>query len=373
MQKQILIAPNAFKNCLSAVELAGIIKNVIYQSGRDFSCQIAPIADGGDGTIDVINSYFKESRFITTNVHDPLFRPIKTKWLLLNKDIAIVELSKASGIALLGPEELDPYNATTFGTGELVKNVLDFGCKKIIITLGGSATIEAGLGLLSALGVDFLDEEKLILKPVMASLSRVQSIDLSKLDSRLQRVKLDVLSDVQNSLLGKNGVKQFFKQKGVKEEEFNLLETNINHFANIVQRHINNDKRFDLMGGSAGGVAFSLMTLLDADVCPGFQFFSKLVSMEDIIKKTDTVITGEGSLDSQTLMGKAVYELAKLARNCNKKVIALCGQYDKSINWNLYNINKVIQIMPDNGTVVDSLRNAKSYVEFALRKHIDCL
>lgn len=369
MPKRILISPNAFKHSLSAIEVAKIVKATLNLLKLDISCEIAPIADGGDGTIDVLNFYFPKSKLVKCTVHDPLMRVIESEWLLLDKETAVIELAKASGLVLLKEEELNPMWANTFGTGELILSALDKGCKKIIITLGGSATVDAGLGILHALGVKIFDKKKRPVKPGGGFLSTISEIDLRSVDKRIKNVQLHVLCDVKSTLFGKNGTINFSSQKGAKEGEIVVLENGMKHFSEIVKKMTGYEFEMEPMVGAAGGVAFSLKSILGAELFGGFSYISKLISLEEKIKDSDLLITGEGFLDKQTLMGKGVYELAKLADKYNKKVIVFCGNYDSSINWGTYNINNVIKLDSFGLSLAESLKNAKDLLEKAVKSN----
>lgn len=363
MIKQILIAPNAFKHSLSAIDAAQIIKSEIDSLKLDVKCELAPIADGGDGTIDVIHFYFKKSKYVECEVCDPLMRKIKAKWLLFDNETAIVELSKASGISLLNEKELNPMWANTYGTGELILSALNKGCRKIIIALGGSATVDAGLGLLTALGVKIYDNKKHKIKSGGGFLHSVCGIDLSSVDKRIKDVTFHVLCDVKSTLFGKTGTVNFSAQKGAKEGEMFILENGMKHFSSIVKKITGCEYEDEPMVGAAGGVAYSLKTFLHAELFGGFLYLSNLISLEEKIKNSDLIITGEGNLDLQTLMGKGVCELAKLAEKYQKKVVVFCGNYDSSVNWATYNVNQVIKIDSEGLSLGESLRKAKDLLE----------
>lgn len=377
MPKRILIAPNAFKHSLSAIEIANVIKSSIDSLNIDVKCELAPIADGGDGTIDVIKFYFKNSRFVECTVSDPLMRKIRAKWLLLDKETAVIELAKASGLSLLKENELNPMWANTYGTGEMILSALDKGIKKIILTLGGSATVDGGVGILQRLGVRILDKKKNIVKPGGGFLSTVETIDLSLLDRRVKNCSMHLLCDVKIPLIGEKGtVKRFATQKGAKEGEKIILENAMRHYAEIVKNFVGVDYQFDPMVGAAGGVAFSLRAILNAELHLGFPYLSRLVGLDEKVKSTDLIITGEGNLDSQTILGKGVYELAKIANSYKKKMIALCGDYDKQIDWPNYHISKVLSIKPENLPLSESIKNAKDLIKKAIiseyKQFINC-
>lgn len=370
MSKKILIAPNAFKHSLSAIEVSKIIKQALDSLGLNLKYDLTPIADGGDGTIDVLNLSFPKSKFIKAKVHDPLMREIESLWLLWDENTAIVELAKASGITLLKQNELNPMWANTFGTGELILSALDKGSKKIIIALGGSATIDAGVGILEALGVRFEDKKRNKVKAGGGFLSSIEKISLNHLDKRIKDCEFHVLCDVRATLTGEKGtVQKFATQKGAKEGEKIILEQGMKHLAKIVKEYTKSDFEFEQMVGAAGGVAFSLKAFLNADLFSGFVYLANLISLEEKIKNVDLIITGEGNLDSQSLMGKGVAELAKLAKKHNKKVIALCGDYDKNINWKEHYIEHVIEINPQGLPLEESLKNTKQLILKAVEQN----
>lgn len=372
MSKKILISPNAFKHSLSSIEVAGVIKNSVKSYDINLPCQIAPIADGGDGSIDILNFYFNKSKYIDCQVQDPLGRSINSKWLLLEKDVAVIELAKASGISLLSSDELNPMWANTYGTGQLINSALNEGCKKIIIAVGGSATVDAGVGALQALGVKFFDNKKHLVKAGGGFLTSINEFSLSGLNKNLKGVSLHVLCDVQIPLTGEKGtVNKFSAQKGAKEGERVILEKGMKHYAKIVKETINSDCENEPMVGAAGGVSFSLKSILDAELFSGFSYLSKLTSLEEKIKESDLIITGEGRLDNQTILGKGVFEIVKLSKKYDKEIVVLCGSYDGSINWKSHDIDNIIQIQPDGMSLDESLKNTKELLEVSIKTYIE--
>lgn len=368
--KKILISPNAFKGSLGAIEVAQTIKSTLSSLNLNLNLNIetAPIADGGDGTIDVINYYFKKSRFIDSEVQDPLGRKIKSKWLLLDSQTALIELAKASGLSLLRGHELNPMWANTFGTGELISSAIDKGCTKIIVTLGGSATVDGGAGILQALGVKFFDKKKQIVKAGGGYLNQIEKFDLSSTDKRLKKIRFDLLCDVRIPLIGEGGtVKKFSCQKGASVGEMVVLEEGMKHFAKVTKNLLGCDYELEQMVGSAGGVAYGLKSFLGAELFNGFVYLANMIGLEEKIKNSDLIITGEGSLDSQTLLGKGVFELTKLASKYKKNVIALCGIYDKNIDWTSHGLINVIQVKPDDLSLAESLKNTKNLIEKAIK------
>lgn len=370
MSQKILITPNAFKHSLSAIEAAKTIKQALDSLGLNLKYELLPIADGGDGTIDILNFSFPKSKFIKAKVHDPLMREIESLWLLWDENTAVIELAKASGVALLSNDELNPFWANTYGTGELILSALDKGCKKIIIALGGSATIDAGAGILEALGVRFEDKKRNKVKSGGGFLSSIEKIDLHHLDKRIKDCEFHMLCDVSIPLTGEKGtIQRFGTQKGAREGEKIILENGMKHLAKVAKQYTGNDFESVPMVGAAGGVAFSLKTFLGTKLFGGFSYLANLISLEEKIKNSDLIITGEGNLDTQSLMGKGVIELAKLAKKHNKKVIVVCGDYDRNINWREYHIDHVIEIKPDNLSLEESLKNTKKLLTKAIEKN----
>ncbi len=367
MKTKILIAPNAFKHSLSAIEITEVIKKSIDSFGLDLSCEIAPIADGGDGTIDVVKYYSKNSKYAYCSVFNPLMKQIKSKWLLLDKNTAVIELSKASGLALLNKNQLNPLEANTYGSGQLILSALNRGCRKIILTLGGSATVDAGLGAMCALGLKIYDRNKKQLKPCASSLMKIRTVDTTNLDKRLRNCQFTILCDVQNTLTGPNGTSMFAEQKGANKKDKELIEAGLINYANIIQKQYKKKYLTAPMLGAAGGVAYSFKVFLNAKVCSGFSYISKLITLENRIRNSEIIITGEGKLDKQSSMGKGVFELAKLCKKYRKKVIAICGIYERYKH--LHNIDHVIPIKPKSMSVRTSIQKTGYLIDIALQKH----
>src|SRR3989338_1726808 len=368
--KQILVAPNAFKNSLSSIEAASVIAAGLKSLKLNLSVIQAPIADGGDGTLEVCKYHFKKSRYITCLVHDPLMRKIKSSWLYLNKNTALIELSKASGLALLNQKELNPLRTNTIGTGELILDALNKKCKKIILTIGGSATLDAGFGILYALGAKFYDKDRKLLMPNGFSLHLIKQIDLNLIDKRIFNVQIIVLCDVQNPFYGKDGSIKYATQKGADKSDLMILNKGIKNISVLTKKLTSKKSDLHLMTGDAGGVAFGMKAFLGAKLTPGFSFIESLISLEQKIRKSGFIISGEGSLDKQTISGKGVYELGKLAYRYKKPVAVFCGTYDKKIIWKKYNLHPVIQLKTDNMPISYSIKNVRKLLKKSIiNKH----
>ncbi len=324
---RILIAPNAFKHSLNAEEAALAIKEGFMQSKLHCECECFPIGDGGDGTAELIVKKCG-GQFLKAATHDALGREINAAFGLIDEGkTAVIEMADASGIRLLKREELNPLIATSFGTGEQVKVALDKGAKKIIIGMGGSATVDGGCGILKALGVRFLNAAKEDLQGLPGSFTEVHSIDCSGLDERILDSEVTVLCDVDNMLLGEYGSAAIFgPQKGASAHDVKKLNAALGKLAEVVLQQTGKDMSAIKHGGTAGGAAAGLYALLNAKLVNGIDHFLELTSFDSALEKTDLVITGEGSIDEQTLQGKGPFGVAYRAKLKGLPVIGLAGK-----------------------------------------------
>jgi glycerate 2-kinase len=321
----ILIAPNAFKNSLSAKEAAQAIEEGLRQSRLSFTAELFPVGDGGDGTGDLLMAKMGAVR-IDAPAHDPLDM-LRPSYFGLAPDVAVVEMANASGLRLIDAGERDPLRASSRGTGDLILAALAKEPGVILIGLGGSATVDGGTGILTALGIRFLDGDGRDLPPSPANLIRLASIDASSLDARLKTTMITVLCDVKNPLLGPEGAASVFgPQKGASPETVLLLETALQRFAYIVRQQLGIDIATLPMGGSAGGTAAGLHALLGARLVNGIDYFLDVTGFDEALAQTDLVITGEGSIDEQTLRGKAPFGVASRAKKIGLPVIAMAGR-----------------------------------------------
>lgn len=321
----ILIAPNAFKHSLDAETAAAAITEGLFLSPLDCTCECFPIGDGGDGTGDLIVKRCK-GEFITTTVHDPLGKKISASFGLIdNGATAVIEMAAASGICLLSTAELNPLQASSVGTGELIKHALDLGVKKLIISMGGSATVDGGAGILQSLGVQFRGPKQPAHLP--ENLRFLEEVDLSGLDPRISACEIMILCDVENTLLGASGAAAVFgPQKGASKEEVPLLEAGLKRFADIALKQIGKDAAGVIHGGTAGGAAAGLYAFLNAKLVNGIDYFLHLTGFDIALQKADLLITGEGSIDRQTLQGKGPFGVASRAKNKGIPVIGLAGK-----------------------------------------------
>ena len=327
MVKNILIAPNAFKNSLSAADASTAIAKGFLQSKLNCTCTCFPVADGGDGTANLIIEKFN-GKLITVKVSDPFGREISASFGLIdNGKTAVIEMADASGLRLLNATELNPLKASTYGTGEMITYALNEGVDHIIIGMGGSATVDGGTGILQALGVRFIDANGNDLIELPENLSQLYTFDLSKIDQRIFACAITILCDVDNYLLGPLGSATVFgPQKGATAESVIKLEASLNTLRNIVLKDTGKDIGLIKYGGAAGGAAAGLNAILNAALVPGAAYFLKLAGFEENLLKADIVITGEGSIDEQTLQGKVPFAVAEMAKNNGLPVIGLAGK-----------------------------------------------
>jgi glycerate kinase len=323
----ILIAPNAFKNSLDASQAAVAIQQGLKLSKLECTSECFPIADGGDGTGGLIIERCK-GKVIWKEVHDPLGRKIEASFGLIDKGkTAVIEMANASGLRLLNKDELNPLKASSYGAGQLIRFAVDEGADKIIIAMGGSATVDGGCGILSALGIIFLDAngERLIATPEY--LVNVAKVDITELDPRILDREVIILCDVDNQLLGPQGAaKVFGPQKGASVDDVQLLEAFLENFAVVSTAQTGIDMAHIKHGGAAGGATAGLYTWLNAKLVNGIEYFLSLTNFDEALKRSDLVITGEGSIDRQTLQGKGPYGVALRAKNKNIPVIGLAGK-----------------------------------------------
>jgi len=328
---QILVAPNAFKNSLAAEDVARAINEGLEQSKLQCTTHCFPVGDGGDGTAELIVKYYNGTT-VPETVHDPLMRNISSSFGLIEKGkTAVIEMANASGLKLLHSNELDPLHTSSSGTGELITKALDKGVTRIIMCVGGSATVDGAVGLLQALGFRFLDRTGTQLINTPETLVDLETIDFSDVDERVKQCKIVVLCDVKNTLLGKEGAAAVFgPQKGASPGDVKKLEASLTKLGDIIFKQTGKNISMIESGGAAGGTGAGLAALLNADLVNGIDYFLSLTNFDDALAGKDLVITGEGSIDLQTLHGKGPFGVAKRAKEKGIPVIGLAGKIPRS-------------------------------------------
>lgn len=323
---KIVIAPDSFKDSLSAEGVAAAIASGIAAVLPDAELVRCPMADGGEGTMEaIVAACHGEQRSLS--VRGPLGEPVTAHWGWLGDSrTAIIEMAQASGLQLLTLEQRDACRTSTFGTGQLIGAALDAGAERIILAIGGSATNDAGSGMLRALGLRTFDAQGAAVEEGGLALSQVARVDASGLDPRLSGVRLEVAADVDNPLCGSNGASAIFgPQKGASPEQVELLDHALGHFADHCAQVLGRDVR-DFPGcGAAGGMGFAARAFLDAQFRPGIEVVAELAGLDAAVQGADLVITGEGRFDAQTLRGKTPFGVARVARRHGVPVVVIAG------------------------------------------------
>lgn len=323
---KIVVAPDSFKESLSAMEVAQAIEKGFRAVFPDAQIEKIPMADGGEGTVQSLVDA-TGGKIITKEVTGPLGEKVTAFFGVLGDGkTAVIEMAAASGLHLVPMEKRNPLLTTTRGTGELILAALDEGVDHLIIGIGGSATNDGGSGMAQALGARLLDKDRNEIAPGGGSLDKLANIDISELDARLQNVKIEVACDVDNPLIGQDGASHVFgPQKGATPEMVEQLDQNLAHYATILARDLGKDVAHIPGAGAAGGLGAGLLAFLDAELKSGIDIVIAATDLEEKIKDADLVITGEGKIDSQTIHGKTPIGVAKTAKKFNIPVIAICG------------------------------------------------
>lgn len=366
---KIVIAPDSFKESLSALEAANAIERGFKAIFPDAQYKKMPMADGGEGTVQSLVDATQGS-IIQRTVTGPLEEPVNAFFGLMGDGkTAVIEMAAASGLHLVPSEKRNPLLTSTRGTGELIAAAMDTGVQHIIIGIGGSATNDAGAGMIQALGGKLLDKNGRETGPGGGSLAELSAIDMSNLDSRLRDVHIQVACDVDNPLTGPRGASAIFgPQKGATPEMVQLLDRNLGHFADVVEHALGKPFR-DIEGaGAAGGIGGSLLAFLNADLKRGIDIVLEAVNFENEVKSADLVITGEGRIDSQTIYGKTPIGVAKAAKKHGIPVIGLAGSLsDDSHIVHEHGIDVLFSIVPGVITLPDALKKAAIYMENTAR------
>jgi glycerate kinase len=353
-----LIAPQEFKGTLTASEAAEALRAGLREAAPEVLLDVAPLADGGPGTVDAMLAGTVGERRVLT-VQGPLGTPVEAAYAVLDSgQTAIIEMAAASGLSLLRPDELDARHASTYGTGELIRAALDSGCTRIIVGLGGSATNDAGAGALAALGYRFLDVEGKPLPPGGAALRRMARMDSSLRHPRLTEVELLAATDVTAPLLGPNGASQLFgPQKGADPQAVEELEEALAFFAQGLAPEF-----IRVPGaGAAGGFGYGLAVLVGANIVSGYSLVAQALRLERRVAVADAVITGEGRFDRQTALGKGPAALARTCKEMGKPVVLFAGSVAREEGLDTSLFHEVIDVgnpARDKAAAVQALREA---------------
>lgn len=366
IRMKILIAPNAFKGSLTATEVSEALKEGLMQSNIKASINLCPVGDGGDGTGALLRKHLN-AETIFAQVRNPIGKIIDTSFGWIEKEkTAIIEMADAAGLRLLKPYEYNVLQANTYGLGQLLNSCLDRNPTQIILCIGGSATVDGGTGMMSALGVRFKNSFGKILQNLPNDLLDLATIDNSNLDKRIGNTKLIILCDVKTTLLAENGAAAMFgPQKGANKKQIEILENILNRLDIIVQSQTGITMSKIVSGGAAGGVAAILSAYFKAKLVDGTDYFLRFVKFEQELKNTNLVITGEGKLDRQTLEGKAPYEVAMKAKENEIPIIAVAGDLVKEDKAELQKLfNHIIAInKPEDALDVSIMKTRLNLLE----------
>ena len=361
----ILICPDKFKDSLTAQQVCEALEIGIKKRRPKSVIQLMPLADGGEGTLEVIKT-IHGGEWIQKKVNDPLFRPIEANYLwLADQKIAYIEMSRASGIELLKIKERNPYLTSTFGTGELILDAIEKGASEIILTIGGSATNDAGIGMAAALGFKFLNKDQEELKAVGESLALIHSIIPSPLIHKIQGVKFKVITDVQNPLAGKEGAAYVFaKQKGANAEMIKYLDKGLINMQKLIGQTEKGVIGEMKGAGAAGGLGAGAIYFLQAEIAMGAEWLLTKIHFDRAVKKADYVITGEGKIDGQTWGGKLISQVIARCDKQFKQAILVCGVFEDPEKLPIFFDSKeVYSVLSKAKNPKDSMANAAIYLE----------
>lgn len=320
----VVIAPDSFKECATAAEAAEAMAAGWLRADPGAELRVVPVADGGEGTVAALSA---RGQLRETDVTGPMGEAVTARWALLDDGTAVIEMAEAAGLHLVAPQHRDPMTAATRGVGELVRAGLEAGARRFIVGVGGSATNDGGAGMAQALGASLRDAEGRELNPGGAALANIAEIDASGMDARLAECTVLVACDVDNPLCGPEGASHVYgPQKGANAAQAATLDGALALYAAALRAALGVDLRDTPGAGAAGGLAAGLMAFLGAQLKPGFDLVAEQAGLAKALEGADLVITGEGSLDGQSLRGKAPLGVARMARERGLPCIALAGQ-----------------------------------------------
>lgn len=368
---RIVVAPDSFKESLSASGVASAIAEGIHAVMPQAQVLCVPMADGGEGSLDAVIAS-TQGRRCTDRVKNANGQECNASWALLDNQVAFIEMAEAAGLQQIPRDQRNPLTATSYGVGQLIAAALDAGAEKIVLGLGGSATNDAGAGLFQALGGRLLDAQGNDLPFGGAALITLQSIDISGLDPRLQNVEFELAVDVDNPLCGERGASAIFgPQKGASPAMVQQLDTALVHFAQVCQQQLNKNEQHLPGMGAAGGLGFVVKTFFNASFRPGVELIAELSGLSESLNGADLVFTGEGRMDSQTLLGKTPAGVARHAKERGIPVIALAGSLGEGYQA-LYDggISAAFSLVPGPLSLDDACADA---ARFLRERAADCM
>jgi len=324
---KILLAPDSFKESLSAQGVCSALRQGLSKILPNATYQELPLSDGGEGLIDIIAASLVTNR-CSVLVHNPMGALIDAEYLWIPEGrVAIIEMAKASGLELVPKQDRDALRASTYGTGELIRDAIHRGAVKIVLGIGGSATTDGGSGALAALGFQFLNDQNAPLMQGGGALSTLKVIESKNAITTSQDFSFEIACDVDNPLLGPRGTAHIFaKQKGASPDDIAQLERNLSHFDKIIQQYSKKSLAHLPGAGAAGGLGYGLLSFYAGELKSGFDIVADLLNVRNAISNADIVITGEGEINLQTCFGKVPKKIAELASRTGKDLYAVCGK-----------------------------------------------
>jgi len=365
---KILIAIDKFKGSLTAEAASDSLERGMLAADATIEIDKTPMADGGDGSLFLLERFF-DLRQVVVKTTDPVGRPVDAHYLAdPQKNVAFVELAIASGLVLLQDDQRNPRHTSTVGTGQIIVDAIENGARTVFLFLGGSSTVDAGIGIAHALGFRFLDSEQNELKPVGQSLGQIETIDSSNVLPGLEDITFKIVCDVTNPLHGPSGAAVVYgPQKGATADDVQFLDDGLRHFGELLANYQPNV--VDVPGtGAAGGIAACLLVLTKAAIVSGVEFFVEVTDLETKIIAADLVITGEGQIDAQSMAGKVPGGVLQIARRHGKPTVAVCGDAAEDAIQH-FGFSSVYTLRSRANSLEDSIENAADYL-FEIGKQI---
>ena len=350
----IVVAMDSFKGSLTSCDAGEAVRSGILSVYPSASVSVVPVSDGGEGLTDSLIGSLGGS-YVSVPVTGPAGNKVTAKYGILGSSAAVIEMAQASGLTLVPEDMRDPMHATSYGTGELIKDALDKGIRRFIIGIGGSATNDGGAGMLRALGIKLLDHNGDDIGRGASGLADLVAVDISSAADGLDSSVFTVACDVTNPLCGENGASAVYgPQKGAAPEDISVLDGLLGHFADVVQKSIPGADPDHPGSGAAGGMGFALQAFMGASLERGIDIVIRETGLDELIRGCDLVITGEGKIDMQTAMGKTVSGIAGAARKYGKRVIAFAGVVEDGDEvCRICGIDKCCQINPEGSDPAD--------------------
>ncbi|NWA63886.1 glycerate kinase [Pantoea sp. B9002] len=366
---KIVIAPDSYKESLSALEVASAIEAGFREIFPEADYVKIPVADGGEGTVEAMVAA-TQGNIVRLTVTGPLGKPVEAFYGLSGDErTAFIEMAAASGLELVPAAQRDPLITTSFGTGELIKDALDRGVDHIIIGIGGSATNDGGSGMMQALGAQLLDEHGKQIAYGGGALPQLARIDIEQLDTRIKQCRFEVACDVSNPLTGAKGASAIFgPQKGATPQLVQQLDKALEHYATLIHRDLDIDVLHIDGGGAAGGMGAALHAFCQAELRSGIEIVTEALGLAEQVKDADLVITGEGRIDSQSINGKVPIGVAKVAKQFDKPVIGIAGSLTADVGVvHQHGLDAVFSVLFSICTLDDALANAAQNVRLTAR------